>query len=246
MASPSNILIVGRGPRPSMEETVAHFEPVFCESDADLLPLLPNYSIARRYLAFLDRRLEQYPTDLLAHTRRILVCLALKDRDACNRAWNALHDILGDKGGALKTRLSGLIWKAFSAADARAIEQRNFNVISKILTSRTLHGRYIGEVTIITRLQGMAVRAAAPEESVDAVTEAQQYLEDGQVDRACEILKTALLTAPDDVVVSNELLALYIRGGEQVAIQTILQHFAGRAFALSEQWQKALAEMSTE
>lgn len=234
-----NTIVTSQGKRPPLGDLANFFEPAFCAMDSHVVvPTLPDRDAGRRYLAHLGRHVALNPGDLLAHTRRVLISVGLRDRDACRAAWNTLLDVLGDKGATLRTMLSSRVEKTFSPEDAAFVATRTPGSSKKILSSRTLHGRYPSDITIVTRKQ-RTPEIVAGTDTNDTVSEAQRLLGDGQIEAACELLKAVLLADPEDAAVSRELLGIYTRVQDMGAISALLEHFGDRPFALSDRWLQA-------
>ena len=225
IASASLVRLVGEE-RPAIPAT--GWEPAFFDCGGRLCPDLPGPDHCDRYLEHLRRRIGREPGDLLAHVRRILLAHACRRNAEVEEGLSELFGILGDKGQSLRKRLLDLCGPALPAGRLQALEA-------------AIAGQHGGERTAALPLVVRRQReeGKAPSGQQDALAEAAECLDNGQVEEALVLLEGALLERPNDAAITRALLDIYRRSRDLPRLQTMRSRLADLDEPLRQVWEEA-------
>jgi hypothetical protein len=163
-------------------------------------------------LAYLGHRILANAADLRSHTQRIFLLFTDSEPDELQGAMVDLFIALGSKGCALKRHLLSFVgsrlppeMQAWLARHVNTGFQPWDSVISHVKTSILSLG-YSGVHDVVHR-----VVQQGGQDYTNAIEEANDCLEYGQVDRAREVLEHALWLTPGNLEIATELLEIYRR-----------------------------------
>lgn len=230
MAIPSACLvqIIGKE-RPEIPAT--DWEPAFFDWHGRLCPELPGAAYYARMLDHLHRRIVHEPRDLLAHVRRIMLAKASQNKDQVATGLSELFDVLGEKGSSLRLRLLDLCVPMLS--------QREFQALSA--GTKDESGGEGAALPLVFRQQLEKKLAASGNK--DSLTEAAEYLENGQVDEARALLEGALLEQPDDEATARALLDIYRHSRDRRSLENMRGRLAPVSESMRHLWDDAVAEI---
>jgi hypothetical protein len=203
------------------------WEPVFFDCQGRLCPTLPSPSHAERFLAFLKHAIFRRPNDLVAHVRRILIARAHRQKKIVGEALQDLFHVLGNRGQGLRKHLLALCAPFLD----EEILQRLQSPIPAVETN-----------AIVIRLTNQKFPAHGAQHSdASPVAEALEYLEDGQVTEARNLLEKQLMASPDDVAATRLLLDIYRRARDQHALTAMRSRLDPLPDLVRPLWNEAAA-----
>ena len=215
----------------------SEFEPCLLPPSRRLLRKFSIPGRERRYIAFLEERIQRDPRNLRAHVERIRQRAAIGDCGGLTAALIDLNVALGARGGDLRRQLlqkyaallpererALLTARLGSGVDATDPEA----AIAGALLSRQVEGT----TRIVSR--GGATTAGAAELAREAVAS-------GEEAGACQLIEEALEFDPGRSDLVAELLALYRRTGRRADFERARTRLLGRRLALPEQWEETAA-----
>ncbi len=227
IASASLVRLVGEE-RPAIPAT--DWEPAFFAGGSRLCPDLPGPDHCDRYLDHLQRRIGREPRDLLAHVRRILLAHAFQRNAEVEEGLSELFGILGGKGQSLRKRLLDLCRPILAPGRLPALEA-------------AMAGQHGGARTdalpLVVRQQREEEGAASGRK--DALAEAAECLDNGQVEEALVLLEGALLERPNDAEITRALLDIYRRSRDLPRLQAMRGRLADLDEAIRQLWDQAAA-----
>lgn len=227
LASASLVRLVG-DERPAIPAT--DWEPAFFACGSRLCPDLPDSDHCGRYLDHLRRRIGREPGDLLAHVRRILLAHACQRNAEVDEGLSELFGILGDKGQSLRKRLLDLCGPTLAPGRLQALEAA---------TTGERGGPRTDAAPLVVRRQREEGGAVSGRK--DALTEAAECLDNGQVEEALVLLEGALLERPNDAEITRALLDLYRRSRDLPRLQAMRGRLADLDEAIRQLWDQAAA-----
>lgn len=192
---------------------------------------------------YLARAIARDPTDLRRHVRRVSLWSASARADEAFGALIDLYIALGACGTALRERMVG------AAATTLADDQRAF------LTGRLAPGlaatdphppaptsvltrAVTGRLDTVVRL-GVADAGSA----VDPLREARDFLAEGNLARAREILEDALRDDPGDTEIGRELVAIYRHSRDLARLEAVRREL-GERLAEPQTWAEVSAALN--
>lgn len=216
-----------------------HLETAF-HSRGRLYPAGLNASFRQRLADHYAHLIRRRPQDLDTHIRRIFLLQGLQRRHSLLGAIIDLFITLDGKGNALRedllARLSG------------SLSRQQMDILSTWAArgARAEHSPCAD--TSLLQLPasdaGHPVRPAGKrdEGGGDALAEAREYLQHGQVEDARDLLEAALLQRPADDMLADELLAIYRHAREPARLQSLEEQLRERGSRLPEsaQWRETL------
>jgi len=183
-----------------------NYEPAFIVPEFSALTDLSD--VRGKNAAYLSHCVSRNPQDLKSHVQRISLHLNLQNADA---AWGALIDVflvLQANGKALKQRLLDSAHKLLGDRRHMFLHGRlESGLSSKDRSPESIHSVLsagsIESLQLIGRADGNSIQARDP------LTEAQEYLEYGQIEEAQTILQAAIRREPSRAELHYELLTIY-------------------------------------
>lgn len=209
--------------RPAIPAT--GWEPAFFAGGSRLCPDLPGPDHCDRYLDHLRRRIGREPRDLLAHVRRILLAHACRRSEQVEEGLAELFGVLGDKGQSLRKRLLDLCAPMLSPDQLQALAMEE-------------GGAGSAGLPLVIRQQGESSRTPGRQ---DALAEAAEYLDNGQVGEALALLEGALLGRPNDAEITRALLDIYRRSRDLPRLQAMRGRLADLDEPMRQLWNQAAA-----
>lgn len=177
---------------------------------------------------FLARAIARDPTNLRMHVQRVTLWTASHRREETFGALVDLFVALGERGNALRTRLL-----ASAPADLDP-GQRSF-LEGRLATGLSAVDRHPpAPASILTRAVTGALDTVArigdtePEPATDPLAEARDYLAEGNVERARELLESALRAQPERAEVADELLTIYRHSADAGALRALRRELGDR------------------
>lgn len=227
LASASLVRLVGEE-RPAIPAT--DWEPAFFACGSRLCPDLPGPDHCDRYLEHLRRRIGREPGDLLAHVRRILLAQACRRSEQVEEGLAELFGVLGDKGQSLRKRLLDLCGPTLAPGRLQALEAA---------MAGQPGGARTDALPLVVRRQ--REEGAAVSGRQDALAEAAECLDNGQVEEALVLLEGALLERPNDAEITRALLDIYRRSRDLPRLQAMRGRLADLDEPLRQLWEEAAA-----
>ncbi len=218
-------------------------EPAF-RVDGERGVRLPAALRDRHTARYLAQRVVRNPGDLHAHVQRIHLHLDLKDGDGTNAALTDLFIALGAGGGALRQRLLAVAAPLLTAELHDALEA----ALTTPLEPRTALSHGAGAV--LTR--GLTGSCQLVEQVVaqsrggagDALVEADELLQEGQLEAATRVLEEALATTPERGDIQSLLLDIYRRTRDVRRFHASCDRLRSSGQPLPEEWLELADELS--
>lgn len=171
---------------------------------------LPDLASPYAGAVYLGHRILENPSDFRSHVQRILLLIDKGDELDLQCALVDLFIALGDKGEGLKQRLVDLATPRLSRTAMAFLKQhlktglRPWATAVSRMRSSLLSLGFSGVHELVRRRDKVRSSAYA-----NAIEEARDCLEYGQVDAAREVLERALRREPGNDMVAAELLEVY-------------------------------------
>lgn len=186
---------------------------------------------------FLSHHTSRSPADLRRQVQRIYHALAREEQGVLYGALVDLFLTLEDKGRPLRTRMLSLAQHRLGAEQHRALYESLAqglyvnNPIPVAVDSRLTKG--------VTGTCDLLERIAVTEHSEgDALAEARNAIEYGQLEQARELLEQEIMRSPEHQEVHEELLSIYLATRDLRGLEATRQRLeADTPFA--DEWEKA-------
>ncbi len=204
--------------------------PIGYQPEPALLPpcrkVTPQFSdplLQQAYPGFLSRKLQRNPRDLLAHVQRIRLLRQAGQGDACYAALNALFQILGTSGQALRKRLLLQCRLLLNKQQHQRLEQQLLGEDAAPYSLPVVDAAY-------TDIQGTLAIVAQTHRTTDSKV---NVLLEPQLSR----LESMVRSDPGDKQACSELLGLYQQYKLRSEFTAMHAELLSRRFALPEDWQ---------
>ncbi len=160
--------------------------------------------------SYLAHCITRNPLDLRAHTQRIYLFYSCNNRSGLYSALLDLFIALNDKGTALRQLLLNHSRNKLTPEQIGFFEScletgLHPNSVIENPDNSLLHSGIESSLPLISKQH-----ISQENTHTDPIKEAQECLEYGQLDLALDILEDAMDKAPQDTLVSDELLQIYI------------------------------------
>lgn len=209
--------------------------PLFIEQSKHLHLAVGDRQALHRYQQFMLRR---EPENLRRHVQHIFNLLEQEalSRDVLFGALLDLFIILGRNGLALRKRMLALSSEYITEQDIQfflrymACGINAATVVSNPGFSVLTQG-YNGRNDVLTRAE---IERAS--HSMSAYEEALVFIEQGELDLACELLEKTLQESPEDQQIADELLAIYRHQNDEQGLEIMRSWFIENDLSLPINW----------
>lgn len=224
----------GRASQGTFDALDASWDPAFHDYAGHLFPARLRKPQLQRLLESLKHRLGRHPRDLVNHVRCIFLARALADADATFEACKALFLVLGGKGQGLRAHV--LRECATVLGETRLQRLASLGQPGPSSAGDLL---FPSHPIVICDAQPRAEGNNTP----DALGEAHDFLENGQVAEARHCLENHLLHAPDDHEALTLLLEIYRRANDRPALEAMRSRLPDLPQEIADLWTAAAMTM---
>ncbi len=223
---------------------LALLEPVFLFGNT--LLSLANIKSTEKFVDFMAQQTVRNPADLQHHLNRIDLYLQRENTEGLYGALMDLFIVLQDKGQPLRKRM---LKKYYTQLDPEHRSILSARLAGKISEDDQIP--FVKESMLSNGRTGM-IRLLVKQSHVrdvknrDAVEDARDLIDSGQVGKAQVLLKKVLLINPQREDVGQELMTIYRHSHNYQAVKKILQSTKNLPLALRPQWEDLAACLKTE
>ncbi len=219
-------------------------EPCFLNSNRWInTPVNNNIAKIAHYLS---HKISKIPLDLTSHAQRISLYRHQDDAESTYAALLDLFLVLGNKGLPLRKRLL--------RQAASVISAENYGFLSSTLPTALV----ITCNTPLPHLSALSLGRTREKEIIRKTDDEQSkkkeapllivrdLLNSGQISQAQSILELALLAAPDNNDLSNELLQIYHHTHDRSGCIQMLKKLSSAALAGREKWAELIITLDQD
>lgn len=213
----------------------AAWDPAFHDYAGHLFPVRLHRSQLKRLLESFKYRLGRHPRDLVSHVRCIFLARALADADATFEACKALFQVLAGKGQGLRAHVLRECAAVLGEARLQRLES-----LGQPGPSSAGDLLFPSHPIVICDAQPRA----EGNDTLDALGEAHDFLENGQVAEARHCLENHLLQAPGDREAHTLLLEIYRRANDRAALDAMRSRLPDLPQEIADLWAAAAMTMA--
>ncbi len=178
------------------------------------------------------------PGDLISHVRRIFLCLKLDDGERLFGALTDLFITLNGKGGALRSRLLGMLQNhltdaQYSALQGGHVESMEFVEPLPWPRFSRLYQPRLKEQELVAQLTG-----EESESHTGILAQARDLIDCGQIEAARHMMEEALLADEATTALHEELLNLYRHTRDYEAFLTMWTQLEHLSPQLQDMWKE--------